>query len=213
MLKRSSLLVPAILVVQAALALWAGSGEYLPPAPDFDHFPAEFGGWKRVAGNADLAYVIGLLHSDRTMGWTYAQASTNATAHLFSAWFQSQRNSAAQPHSPQVCLPGNGWTMDTPSEIRVSTPAGVLPITRLIASKGAQRSLVWYWYETARRSVAGEWESKLWLAADVWREKRSDIAIVRVVVPMSPGNENEATKTATEFTRAVYPLMRRTLPH
>jgi EpsI family protein len=146
------------------------------------------------------------------MSWMYGHAATGSAAHLFVAWFQSQRNSAAQPHSPQVCLPGNGWTVESPFKTHIATAAGPLPVTQAIAAKGPQRDVVIYWYQTAGRASAGEWESKLWLAADVWREKRSDIALVRVVVSSMRGYEAESTKTATRFAADVYPLMREALP-
>ncbi len=75
---------------------------------------------------------------------------------------------------------------------------------------------VLYWYQTARRAVAGEWASKFWLVADAVRDRRTDTALVRIVVEDAPannwGSDQRATRTAADFARAVYPVLREQLP-
>jgi hypothetical protein len=68
--------------------------------------------------------------------------------------------------------------------------------------------VVLYWYQTPRRVVAGEWAAKLWLVADAVRDKRTDTALVRVVIWSIPGHDHEATLEASAFVRSAYPLLR-----
>jgi hypothetical protein len=121
---------------------------------------------------------------------------------LFVAWFQSQRGGRTQPHSPKVCLPGAGWTAEDSGEIQIQTPAESIPANRLVASNLGQRAVVLYWYQTPRRVLAGEWESKFWLIPDALRDHRTDTALVRVVVWTGKGQEAEATETGSN-SRAV----------
>jgi hypothetical protein len=65
--------------------------------------------------------------------------------------------------------------------------------------------------------VAGEWASKFWLVADAVRDRRTDTALVRIVVEDRPpddwGSDQRATGMAADFARSVYPVLRGQLPH
>ena len=84
--------------------------------------------------------------------------------------------------------------------------------------------MVLYWYQGPRRVTAGEWEAKLWLIADALRDKRTDTALVRVVVQsasvvgqavspvISDGGDQAADAAATGFARSLYPMLQEALP-
>jgi len=206
---RKILLIPIFLAAQAMLAQWAGTGELRPAPPDFSKLPVRFGEWMRSA-EIPSDVVASQLGADRVMEWVYGNASTNRSADLFVAWFQSQRSGAVQPHSPLFCLPGNGWAVESSGRVSLATPGGPLRASRIVTSKGVEHAVVLYWYQLPFRAVADEWESKLWMAVDVFREKRTDIALVRVVVT---GSDDRATNDlAASFAGAVYPLVRERLP-
>jgi EpsI family protein len=84
---------------------------------------------------------------------------------------------------------------------------------RYIVAKRKEHSVVLYWYQTPRRVVAGEWAAKLWLVAEALRDKRTDTALVRVIVWSTPRHDEEATSVATGFARGLYPLLRDHLPN
>jgi hypothetical protein len=65
---------------------------------------------------------------------------------------------------------------------------------------------------TPRRVIAGEWAAKFWLAADAWRDKRTDTALVRVITWPAGGGDQAATAVATAFARNLYPTLREYLP-
>ncbi len=156
--------------------------------------------------------VASVLHADQLLSRNYLQPATNATAGLFVAWFQSQRGGASQPHSPKVCLPGSGWTPQVTGEVRVDTSAGAIDVNRYIVVNGNQRAVVLYWYQTPRRSIAGEWATKFWLVADAVRDRRTDVALVRVTVWSNEGQDEAATARAIGFIRGAYPVLKETLP-
>jgi EpsI family protein len=142
---------------------------------------------------------------------------------LFVAWFQSQRAGSSQPHSPKVCLPASGWIPEISGEITLDTAGGAIRVNRYIVVNRGQRDVVLYWYQGPRRVTAGEWEAKLWLIADALRDKRTDTALVRVVVQsaqvgqaVSPvgteAGDQAAAAAATGFARSLYPVLREALP-
>ena len=210
--ERASIYVPVFLAAQALLVHWAASSERPPAPPDLSRLPTEFGGWKQVHLDPIAADVQAELRADRLLSASYAHQGTNESANLFVAWFQSQRAGASQPHSPKVCLPAAGWTPKLTGLISLDTSDGVITVNRYIVAKGKERSVVLYWYQTPRRVVAGEWAAKLWLVADAVRDRRTDTALVRVVVWSAPGHDDDAAGTATGFARSLYPVLRGHLP-
>jgi EpsI family protein len=210
--KLRMILVPVFLLAQDLLVHWAVGRERAPAPPALSSFPSEFGEWRQLREDPIAADVAADLHADESLSRTYAHTSKGSVANLFVAWFQSQRGGASQPHSPKVCLPASGWTPAVTGEVTLDTAAGAITINRYIVVNRGQRDVVLYWYQGPRRVTAGELEAKLWLIADALRDKRTDTALVRVVVPSADGSDQAATAAATGFAQSLYPLLRETLP-
>jgi EpsI family protein len=217
---RAAVLAPIFLTLQAGAVYWITGGERVPAAPDFSSVPEKMGDWLKARENPIDPETIAQLGADRTLNLTYfgtggsgtagaGQGSFN-TAELFVAWFQSQRGGASQPHSPQVCLPANGWIPEVTD--RVPLEAGI-PINRYIVSLGAQRAVVLYWYQSPRRVIASEWAAKFWVMADAVKDKRTDTSLVRVVVYSMGKSDEQTTASALDFARQAYPVLKRVLPN
>jgi EpsI family protein len=205
-------LVPLFLGAQILVVHAAASGERPPPPPALARFPAAFGQWKLFRGDPIDEGVANVLGADRLVSQTFIETPTGSFASLLVAWFQTQREGARQPHSPKVCLPGAGWTPRVVDEVTVDTAAGAIRVNRYVVDKGMQHAVILYWYQTPRRVIAGEWAAKFWLAADAWRDKRTDTALVRVTVWPASGGDEAATAVATGFARNLYPTLRGYLP-
>lgn len=205
------MLVPVFLAAQALLVHWSQGTERPPAPPALARFPATFAGWNELHENPVDPDVAATLRADRLLSRTYANRA-GEPVELLVAWFQSQRAGLSQPHSPKVCLPASGWIPVSTGEISLDTTAGRIDANRyLVANRGA-RALVLYWYQTSRRTTAGEWASKFWLVADALDSHRTDTALVRVVVQDSALSDARATETAADFARAAYPVLREQLP-
>jgi EpsI family protein len=206
------MVAPVFLLTQALLVHWAAGKERAPAPPALSGFPAELSGWRELREDPIAADVATELKADRLLSRSYTRTSTGSVAGLFVAWFQSQRIGAGQPHSPKVCLPAAGWTPVSTGEVTFDTAAGSITVNRYIVVTAGLRDVVLYWYQGPQRVTAGEWSAKLWLMADALRYKRTDTALVRIVVPSGPGDDREATAAATGFARNLYPLLRESLP-
>jgi EpsI family protein len=205
-------LVPVFLAAQILLVHVAASDEYPPSLPALSGFPAEFGRWKLLREDPVAADIARELGADFLWSQTYIEAPTGSRASLFVAWFQTQRGGVRQPHSPKVCLPASGWTPQVTDEVTLDTAAGAITVNRYLVAKGTERAVVLYWYQTPRRVIAGEWTAKLWLVADALRDKRTDTALVRVIVWPAGGGDQAATTVASRFARDLYPPLREYLP-
>lgn len=207
-----SVLVPLFLAAQILAIHTAAGGERPPQSPAPGSFPAAFGQWKLFRGDPIDPAVAAELHADRLVSQTYIEAPTHSFASLMVAWFQTQQGGARQPHSPKVCLPGSGWTPRIVDQVTVQTPEGAITVNRYVVDKDRQSAVVFYWYQTPRRVIAGEWAAKFWLAADALRDKRTDTALVRVTTWQAAGGVEAATGVAADFTRSLYPRLRDYLP-
>jgi EpsI family protein len=209
-MRNLALAIPALLVAQALIVGWATHGERPPNPPDLARFPANVGPWKYLRDDPIAPEVEPQLHADRLLNRTYIRQPNLRDASLFVAWFRSV-NAGGQPHSPQVCLPGNGWLPQATDLMTVPTAIGPIRVNRYIVTNQGARAVVLYWYQSPRRVVAGEWEAKFWVIPDALRDRRTDTSLVRIVV-WANGGDSEATSAAAEFARYLYPVLRQQLP-
>jgi EpsI family protein len=175
--------------------------------------PVSAGAWQTVQDIPLETDVSELLKADDTLNRLYSTRQGQSAA-LFVALFKTQRGGVT-PHSPKVCLPGSGWTPSASSHIPITLPgrAGTEFINQYIVSKGAEQSLVLYWYQTATRIIANEYTAKVYTVLDGIRYRRSDTSLVRIVVPIANGDVQQAQKTAMNFIENVYPELAPHLPH
>lgn len=209
---RSALLLTALLVVQGSLFYGFSRGETPPSYRPLDKFPTQIGEWRMVQQGVMEQEVKDILRADDYVTRDYANAP-GKIANLFVAFFKSQR-AGQTPHSPKNCLPGSGWIWTVSDTIPVNVPGRVDPIeiNRYIVSKGEDRSVVLYWYQSRDRVVASEYRAAAFVALDALRYNRTDTSLVRVVVPIAKGQQDLATATGVEFIQAFFGTLRQFFP-
>ena len=68
------------------------------------------------------------------------------------------------------------------------------PANRYVVQNGNDRALMIYWYEGRGRAVASEYLAKVFTVIDSVRRRRSDGAMVRVMMPLGDSvNEVQAS--------------------
>ncbi len=204
MIKRA-LFLSLILVAFALVLYHVGAQKSVPPAKDLLTFPEDIAGFhvtKREEMSPKVIKVLGV--TDYIM-WDYCRQGL--CIDFYVGYFRRQEE-GAMIHSPKHCMPGGGWGPISSTIIHLKTPLGTIPINRYLLQKGDEKILVYYWYQGRGRVVASEFKDRLYLLWDrLWR-RRSDEALVRLIIPYSPQNE----VYLKEFTRAVYPVLRQYLP-
>jgi EpsI family protein len=216
MLPQWAKLVPAFLVAQAVLVHISAGTEHPPAPPALADFPSQFNAWTELREDPIDPDTVNTLRADRLLSRTYQSRGAALPVGLLVAWFQSQRAGSSQPHSPKVCLPASGWEPEATGEMSIATAAGAITVNRYVVANRGQRDVVLYWYQTSRGAVAGEWASKFWVVMGALRDRRTDTALVRLVVESSAEDrargDQLATVTAVDFARVVYPLLKAQLP-
>ena len=179
---------------------WERAGEARVERRALKDFPTELGSWKRRGGDTRFdAQTEAVLRADDYVMRDYALPNGRA-ANFYTGYYATQRGGATY-HSPLNCLPGSGWRMTDAETIHI-TPADGGPAfeaNRYIIQNGDTRQLLVYWYQGRGRAVASEYWDKVYTILDSVSRRRSDGAMVRVVVPVGAGAsaDSEALETAT----------------
>ena len=204
--------ITILLILQAALLYSSVRPESVPPSQPLAGFPTTLGSWQFAQEGVIDQETRDVLNADDLMNRMYQNPASGQAASLFVAAFRSQRNGKA-PHSPKNCLPGAGWTPILSDEYPVDLGSGnSILVNRYIVGKGSSLSLVLYWYQSRDRVVASEYRAKAWVMIDAMRLNRTDTALVRVVVPMSSDDQQQASLTASDFIRSFFGPLHQFLP-
>ena len=188
-----------LLLGGAVINYWAAAGEARAPRKALAEFPAEFGGWRQVGSDVRFdAATEAVLRADDYVSRDYA-GEGGRSASLYVGYYSTQRTGATY-HSPLNCLPGSGWTLGEPTTVEVRPADGGAPFSAngYVIEHGDNRMQMLYWYQGRGRAVASEYVDKVYTVFDSIRLRRSDGAMVRVLVPFR-GSEREAAETAARF--------------
>ncbi len=210
---KHAIVLSVVLLAQAATFYGCARKEVTPPHRSLAETPKQFGSWLLQSEGVVEKEVQDVLKADELLTRSYVSpGGANAPAHLFVAYFDSQRTGRA-PHSPKNCLPGSGWTSTVSDSIMIPID-GRAPIeaNRYIVQKGDAKSLVIYWYQSRDRVVASEYKAKAYVVADAMRYNRTDTALVRVVMPIVDNDEAAAERGAIDFIKSFFVPLRQHFP-
>jgi EpsI family protein len=200
-----------VLIAQAVLFYTASGSERTPLASPLSAFPVLIDNWHMVQQGVVEKETLDVLKADDTMYRVYRSDGMHADAGLFIAYFQTQRQGQS-PHSPKNCLPGSGWQPEENNTVEIPVGSETIGINHYVVSKGDEAQIVYYWYQSQGRAIAGEFAAKFYLIADSIQKHRSDTALVRITVPRPAGAAPQAQTAGVDFVKAVYPAVKAFLP-
>jgi EpsI family protein len=196
---RFAFLIIAILAGGTLANAWAYLGEAHTNRKELRDFPTELGSWRRTGSDQILdSQTMAVLRASDYVLRDYRK-STGEIANFYVGYYATQRDGASY-HSPLNCLPGAGWVLNKPGEITI-TPANGSPsfqANRYLIEAGSKKSVLVYWYQGRGRRVASEYWGKIYTVLDSVKMRRSDAAMVRVVVPVG-ASEPDSIKLATDL--------------
>lgn len=201
------LLVAGGIVVNA----WQYLGEVSVERKNLKDFPQQVGQWRQLGADQEFdEATISVLRASDYLMRNY-RAADGRIANFYIGYYASQRDGATY-HSPLNCLPGSGWIMTNPGEITIS-PEGKpsFVANRYLIQNGDHRELLVYWYQGRGRSVASEYWGKVYTVLDSVRLRRSDGAMVRVMVPAGD-SEAKALESAAELSASAFSSLSEFVP-
>lgn len=202
-----------LIVGAASINAWELAGEASVSRNALSELPEGVGAWRRLGADERFsAETESVLRADDYLSRNYVRTDGHL-ASFYVGYYASQKNGATY-HSPLNCLPGSGWTMAEPALISVKPIDGspAFDANRYVIGKGNQKFFMVYWYEGRGRKIASEYWGKIYTVVDSARLRRSDGAMVRVMVPIT-SSEAAAEKTAVEFASQVAPLLSKYIPN
>jgi EpsI family protein len=213
-------IVSLVFLLSAGGIARATKTEQIPIRKSLTGFPMQLGDWNgRNAGAFDQK-ILAVLGVDDYVNLVYGRTA-QAPIGLYVGYYESQRQGDAI-HSPLNCLPGAGWEPvskgDLPiavSESNASPATRTIVVNRYVIRKGVDQQLVLYWYQSGSRVVASEYTSKVLMVWDAIRRNRTDAALVRVIAPVNPQDpdgEAAAERRASDFVKAMFPVLGEYLP-
>jgi EpsI family protein len=220
-----ALIVSLVLVSGTLVIGRASKSEIVPPRESLSSFPMEISEWRGQTAERFDQQILAVLGVDEYVSRAYS-APTGVNVGLYVGYYQSQREGDTM-HSPLNCLPGAGWqpvkqarvTLDVPTRIDPATGRGTaqrsIEVNQFVIQRGLDKQVVIYWYQSHGRVVASEYWGKIYTVVDAIRLNRTDAAMIRVICPVTGGDEASETRAeqaAVAFTRAMFPYLSRHLP-
>jgi EpsI family protein len=191
-------LLTVLLLGGGIINVWERAGEARISRRALKDFPSQLGGWRQVGD--DIRFddeTEKVLSADDYLSRNFV--SNGHMASFYVGYYATQRNGSTY-HSPLNCLPGSGWVMSDPARIAITPVDGgaSFEANRFVVANGRDRALMIYWYQGRGRAEASEYWGKVFTVIDSVRRRRSDGAMVRVMVPLG-NSEEEAQKVAVEM--------------
>jgi EpsI family protein len=114
-------------------------------------------------------------------------------------------------HSPKNCLPGAGWEPVASGRETIEVAGKPTVVNRYLLQFRQRQALVFYWYQGRGRVEADEYAVKWHLLRDASLRRRSEEALVRIIVPVRT-TVAEAAALARRAAASVVPAVYEALP-
>jgi EpsI family protein len=199
----------AILCGAFALLHTVSHGEPIIPRAPLRELPYTLGGWtgeehplqERIVQAVSVSDYINRLYID----------SSGRPIQLYVGYYASQR-AGDTIHSPKNCLPGAGWEPIQSGYARIFLRDGQqIKVNEYVIQRDQKQQMVFYWYQGRGRIVASEYAGKFWMVRDAIFRNRTDGALVRLITPLS-GGEEEARARLVHFAQVLSPNLDELIP-
>jgi EpsI family protein len=187
--------------------------ERTPGRRPLSGLPDQAGRWKKIDARTLGSDQARELNADDYLSRTYVN-DRGMISYLFTAFYASQRYRQTV-HSPQNCIPGAGWTMSNHRLHSLkfdSSRTG--EVNEYSIEKDGVRMLAFYWYQGRGRIVAGDYLGRFLIMRDALLIRRTDGALVRVIIPIADNAEAESRSRAAglDFVATLVPMLSDYIP-
>jgi EpsI family protein len=181
---------------------------FLPSTPPLADLPVHLGAWERQSEEAIGPEALELLGPDDYLARRYQVQGGNEQAELFVAYYRTQLQSK-NAHDPKVCLPGSGWNPVESRLDRVQLPGSrySFPVNYYRIKKEESEQVVVYWFQTPKGVYTFEQQLRAHRVLDAIIDNRTDMALVRIIVPVARQGVSAANTSAIGFAQSVYKSM------
>lgn len=178
--------VVAILLLLATLLVLrtVDFRERIPLARPLGQVPMTIGEWSGVRSAMERDFLDTLKLSDYLLA-DYRTPQGKAV-NVYVAYNESQRKGESS-HSPDSCLPGNGWVFEDSGTVALpvrDAEGNPTVIRRAFIRKDGDRQLTYYWFPQRGRVLTNMFQLKAYTFWDALTRQRTDGALVRLITPV-----------------------------
>jgi len=150
-------------------------------------FPLEIASWighesrlpattEEVAGASE--YYLGDFVSD-----------DNKAVNVYISYYADQKHGQI-PHSPKVCMPGDGWIIISNDPVEINNEDGSgFNANRLVIEKAGKTIVAYYWLKQGQNTYRNEMLARLDLIRFSLKSNRTDGALIRLVTELQDGED------------------------
>lgn len=154
-------------------------------------FPTMLGQWR--ANESRLPPTIEAVAEASEYYYGDFLSPINKKVNLYIAYYQDQKQGAA-PHSPKVCIPGDGWVITSDEPVSIKAKNGEIhDVSRLIITKDKQTIITYYWLKQGKNIFHQQFMARLNLIWFSIKENRADAALIRMVSEVGSNEKIEET--------------------
>ena len=150
----------------------------------FSLLDTHLGPWNLHQRSELAPSTLAALAADDVFSASYVREAVEAApVQLFMAYYDDQR--AGGIHSPEICLPGAGWEIETFSRLTLRDGTGApFPALQAVIRRDLERRVVLYWFDQHGRRTANDYVAKATLVWDSILHQRTDGALIRLDTPL-----------------------------
>jgi EpsI family protein len=205
-------LLSGLLLVGTLLLLQLRSSrEAVPIRKPLDSFPTALDGWQGRAATIFDVDPLNVLKPKEYLFRRYVDAA-GRSLWVYIAYWDTERK-GAQPYSLKNCLPGSGWEPVEASLVSIALPPPQTPITvnRYLIQKDDAQQVVFCWYHSQGRAIAGELAAKIGLVKNAILHSRTDGALIRISSPVHRSTR-DSSEMLVRYVQVMYPILEGYLP-
>jgi EpsI family protein len=215
-MNRRNALLTAVVLIFAAQAISSHvlrRQPFLPSPPPLSSLSSQLGDWQERVEETVPPDTLTLLGPDDYLARQYQAPGKPAGAEIFVAYYKTQLQSK-NAHDPKVCLPGAGWNPVESRLASVTIPntGFTFPVNYYRIKKDGIEQVVLYWFQTPKGVYTFEQQLRAHRVIDAILDNRTDMALVRIIVPVTEGSSGGRAVSAADadaigFAQSVYTSM------
>jgi len=206
---------------------YMATDQVIPERKSFDEFPLRLGEWRCPEREEMPEKVLSNLGASDYLICSYREPGSSGFVNVYVGYHETQVREEGggggenSIHPPEHCLPGSGWDIIDASVVPLELPG--LPeghglfvdrphAKRFVIAKGDRRQLVYFWYQSRGRVLAGGTDVIVYRFWDrAWRQ-RTDGALVRFTIPILRKDEERAEQQFRALAERVAPRLAAYVP-
>ncbi|HOJ14142.1 MAG TPA: EpsI family protein [Deltaproteobacteria bacterium] len=178
------------------------------PAASSYELPEVIGQWRGAEVDFDREKLEAWLGTDRMVFREYRNATSGTTVTVYVAYYPALESSD-MAHEPEVCYPGQGWSIVSNTLSVLDLPVAAVATKRMVIEKGSRREVVHSWWQTRDRSIARNWSYRLYQTLRCVMGRETSSLWVRVSCEYEQGITDplKGDSAILAFCTELYPLL------